>query len=78
MTIKARVNIKKAQDNQKRQYDAKHNTNTHLKLETKFLLRKNEMMGGKGASWMYDFQVGHMRSLKIWVKAGFVYRVLMV
>ena len=40
------------------------------KLEIKFLLRTNEMMRGKGASWIYDIQVGHMRSLKIRVKAA--------
>ena len=61
---KARANIKKAQDNQKCQYDTKHNTNTHLKVGDKVLV-ENKTMGGKGASLMYNFQVGHIRSLKI-------------
>lgn len=47
---KARSNIEKAQARQKQQYDAKHNTNTSLKVGDKVLVQsmKNESRkGGK-------------------------------
>ena len=45
---KALANIKKAQDNQKRYYDAKHNTNTHLKVGNKVLVENKRNDGRKG------------------------------
>ena len=55
---KARANIKKAQDNQKRQYDAKHNTNTHLKVGDKVLVENKRNDGRKGGKLDVRFPGG--------------------
>lgn len=44
----ARSNIEKAQAQQKRQYDAKHNTNTHLKVGDKVLIQSMKNKSRKG------------------------------
>ena len=48
---KARSNIEKAQAHQKRQYDAKHNTNTSLKVGDKVLVQSMKNESQKGGSW---------------------------
>ena len=58
MTIKARVKTTKAQDNQKHQYDAKHNTNTHLKVGDKVLVKKKRNDGRKGGKLDVGFPGG--------------------
>ena len=45
---KARINIEKAQARQKRQYDAKHNTNTNIKVGDKVLVQAMKNQGQKG------------------------------
>ena len=45
---KARINIEKAQARQKRQYDAKHNTNTNIKVGDKVLVQAMKNQGRKG------------------------------
>ena len=58
MHDKARANIKKAQDNQKRQYDTKHNTNTHLKVGDKVLVENKQNDGRKGGKLDVRFPGG--------------------
>ena len=48
MHDRARSNIEKAQARQKRQYDAKHNTNTKLKVGDKVLVRSMKNKRSKG------------------------------
>ena len=58
MHDKACANIKKAQANQKRQYDAKHNTNTHLKVGDKVLVENKRNDGRKGGKLDVRFPGG--------------------
>ena len=45
---KAKSNIEKAQTHQKQQYDAKHNTNTKIKVGDKVLVQAMKNQGQKG------------------------------
>ena len=54
---KTRSNIEKAQARQKRQYDAKHNTNTKVKVGDKVLVQAMKTKGGRVESSSICFLV---------------------
>ena len=47
------VNIQKSQSNQKRQYEAKHNTHTKLKIGDNVLIVSKKMKVGRGKTRDY-------------------------
>ena len=66
----ALANIEKAQERQKKHYDAKHNTNTKLKVGDKVLVKDMKNEGRKDGKLDQLFPGGRTQSLKTWAKVA--------
>ena len=73
----ARENILKEQQHQKKQYDAKHNAKTKLKVGDKVLMKSMKNEGKKDASWSHNSKEVHISVQKIWERVGTASRVQM-
>ena len=66
------MNIHKAQSNQKRQYDAKHNTHTKLKIGDKVPIESKKMKVGRRENSRLLLKVLHIPLLKTLERDNFI------